>query len=102
MDPRTDRQDITDQREAALSAEPIETNDPTDMTDANDPTDPMERIDPTHPMERIEPFEPMDSTEFVDRTDHSEVWLVRSESRMRPFWPTSRLSVERPAGRPSR
>jgi hypothetical protein len=57
------RHDITDQRDAAESTDPVL---------AHDPMDTIDTVKPTEPIERTEPSEQIDSVEFLDLYDHRD------------------------------
>lgn len=63
IEARQARQDSSDQREAALSAEPTLAKDPTLRMDAADPIDPIDSTEPTEPMESTDPCDHRDRTE---------------------------------------
>lgn len=66
------RQDSSDQRDAALSAEPMLANEPTHSTDAADPTEAIDSTEPTEPMESTDPCDHRHRTEFSEPIDHLE------------------------------
>jgi uncharacterized protein (TIRG00374 family) len=83
----TERQDSSDQRDAAERAAPADANEPTEATDRQDPTEPIERQDPTEPIERTESFEAMLSSEPSDHADQrDDRWRRSAAGRMTPLW----------------
>jgi hypothetical protein len=72
MTPRALRQDISDQREAALRMLPRLAKDPMEATEKVEPMHPIEAKEPTDPIDNVEPVEPMESRESREAIDHFE------------------------------
>ena len=65
--------DITEERDAAESAEPNEAADPTETAEATEPIEQNERAEPTDPTDMNEPFEAIERKESSDHSERREL-----------------------------